>query len=547
MAAPDGHIVVVGSSSTAIRLVEELERAGERVMVLVVDDKPVGTAAYPAQEMAESGAEILHVPQVREQELHRVHAARARAAVVLGFDDVVTTRVALMLEELNPELRLVLELSHPTFAERLSGLLGECEVLSGSQLAAPAFVAAAVSDGELRTFDLAGRSVTAGPVGRVGGEILTVLGDSRTAGIGGVLTEAGDTVLGTEAVAEPHRFVRRTGLWGAFVSVFDRRLRWVIAGLLLLMIGSVVYFRLVGEVTWLEALYLALTAATLTGIGDTAEELSLTTRFGGVIIQMVGLVLSSGITAVIVDALIKSRIGELTGGVRGRPRHHAILCGLGRIGTAVMNELHRQGIPVVAIERDSEARGVLRARQLKVPVIIAEANDSTVLRQAGIDAADALLAVTDDDAANLEIGLVAQEAHAGLRIVTRLFDHDLAGRVEGRLELGPTRSVSMVAAPAFAAAALGRRKEVVYSIGRRVLIFTELLIRADSAAADGIHTDEIAVPGAVRLLAVQRAGRAWDWTVAPGTLRAGDRVAIAATRGGLAQLISLIKPHSHAG
>ena len=498
--------------------------------------------------MAESGADIFHVAGVREPELRRVYAESARAAVVLGFDDVITTRIALMLEELNADLRLVLELSNPTFADRLSGLLGECTVLSSSRLAAPAFVTAALSGSELRTFELAGRTITAGSRDLVGGDTLAVLGDTRTAGIAGVLTERGDLVLGTEALPERHRQVRRSGLWGAVVGVFDRRLRWVIAGLLLLMVGSVAYFRVVGQVTWLEALYLALTAATLTGIGDTAEELSLGTRFGGVVIQMVGLVLSSGITAVIVDALIKSRIGELAGGVRGRPRHHAIICGLGRIGTEVLIDLHRRGVPVVPIERNRQARGVLKARQLKVPVLIAEATEAAVLAQVGVEGADALLAVTDNDAANLEIGLVAQGLRPELRIVTRLFDHDLAGRVENRLHLGTTRSVSMVAAPAFAAAALGRRTEVVYSVGRRVIIFTELQIRPGSTAEDGIDVAELDVPGSVRLLAVQRRGGSWQWRPAPSRLVAGDRVAVAATRGGLAALLKRIKPlleHAH--
>lgn len=131
------HVVVIGSSSTAVRLVDELERAGERVMVLVVDDATHDDVGYYARQMAEAGAEIRTVTTVREAELRQVNVAAARAAVVLGFDDVATTRIALALDELNPKLRLVLELSHPSFADRLSSLLGECVVMSSAQLAAP--------------------------------------------------------------------------------------------------------------------------------------------------------------------------------------------------------------------------------------------------------------------------------------------------------------------------------------------------------------------------------------------------------------------------
>ena len=180
--------------------------------------------------------------------------------------------------------------------------------------------------------------------------------------------------------------------------------------------------------------------------------------------------------------MISARLAAITGGVRGKPRHHVVVCGLGRVGTAAAARLKARGVPVVAIERHEDAVGVLQARQLKIPVIIAPASDASALEIAGIGRADAVLAVTDDEAVNLEIALVAKNANPGVRVVARLFDHDLAGRVERRLQLGATRSVSMLAAPAFAAAALGRRREVIFPIGRRVLLFTEITVSGRSTA-----------------------------------------------------------------
>ena len=79
-------------------------------------------------------------------------------------------------------------------------------------------------------------------------------------------------------------------------------------------------------------------------------------------------------------------------------------------------------------------------------------------------------------------------------MVARLFDHDLAARVERRLQIGATRSVSMLAAPAFAAAAVGRRSEVIFPVGRRVLLFTEITVSAQSAAP-GRTVRELDQPG----------------------------------------------------
>jgi len=525
------HVLVVGADTTSVRLVEELVRAGEQLVVVAHGHPDPGVVAH----LKRLGAEVVATPHVEEADLERAGIADARAAVILGDDDVLAVRVALAVEEMAPDCRLVLEMANPTLGEKLAPLLGNCTVLSSAELAAPAFVTAALATADTISFELGGRQVAAGPQSQVGGEQLAVIGDSTLTGIDAVLPAAGgDIILGTEITASARSKVRQLGLVGGLTRVFDRRLRFVVTGLLCLILLSTLYFHLDGS-GWVTSLYRALTASTDTGLD--ADNLSLGFRFGAVAIQLFGLVLSSGITAVIVDALISSRLAALTGGVRGRPRNHVVVCGLGRFGTSVAVRLHAAGVPVVAIERHEDAIGVLRVRQLKIPVIIAPASDVSAQEAAGIGRADAVLAITDDEAVNLEIGLVAKQANPSVRVVTRLFDHDLAGRVERRLDLGATRSVSMLAAPAFAAAALGRRKEVIFPVGRRVLLFTEVTVSAESAAP-GRWLSAIEEPGACRILALARTpGESWVWDAEDVQVRGGDRLAVVATRAGLARLL----------
>ncbi|SDE20476.1 NAD(P)-binding protein [Auraticoccus monumenti] len=526
----EDHVVVVGATSTAVRLAEELQKSGERVVALT----RVGDDDHD-DELAEAGARVLPVRRVGEAELREAGAPRARCVVVLGADDVNVIRVALMVEEMCPGVRLVLEMANPDLARRLEPLLGECVVLSAAEIAAPSIVAAALESSEVETFELAGRPVVAGARDRVGGELLAVLGDTTRVGTDALLPVDGDLVLGTEIIGRAGGSVRTTGLPGALRRTFDRRLRWVLLGLVALIAASAAYFRLNG-VGWWQALYLALTTSTQTGVDVEVEALPLVARFGAVVIQLFGLTLSAGITAVVVDLLVTSRLAALTGGVRGKPRHHVVVCGLGRIGTSVMLRLHERRVAVVAVERDEDGLGVRRARQLKVPVVIAEGTDTAALEVAGIDRADVVLALTDDDAANLEIALVAKEVNPRVRVVTRLFDHALAARVERTMDLGPTRSVSVLAAPAFAAATLGRHSETIFPVGRRVLIFTELTITDELGGT--LPPSVVERPGLVRLLAVQRPGGVWSWRPDDTPLSAGDRLAVAATRTGLAELLS---------
>jgi Trk K+ transport system NAD-binding subunit len=81
-----------------------------------------------------------------------------------------------------------------------------------------------------------------------------------------------------------------------------------------------------------------------------------------------------------------------------------------------------------------------------------------VLAELHVDRARAVMAVTNDDLANLQCGLTAREHNPDLRVVLRIFDPHLAERLDRGVELDLTRSVSGLAAPAFTAALLGRAR-----------------------------------------------------------------------------------------
>ncbi|WP_198671760.1 NAD-binding protein [Desertihabitans aurantiacus] len=529
---PSGHVLLLGVTTTTVRLAEELRKAGQQVVVLAA-----GPDGEYDDDLVRLGARVSRCRRLDEADLRDAGVVGARCVVVLGSDDVRAVQLALLVEEIAPGVRLVLEMSKPELGRRLEPLLGECVILSSAELAAPSIVAAALESSEVQTFELAGRSVVAGSRTRVGGEQLAVLGSTTAVGDAALLPSEGDLVLGTAVVPGSATRVRTSGLVGALGRTVDRKVRVVLIGLVLLILASAVWFRANG-VGWWQALYLALTQSTATGVDVELEAMPLVPRFGAVVIQLFGLTLSAGITAVLVDLLVTSRLAALTGGVRGRPRHHVVVCGLGRIGTSVLQRLHDRNVAVVGVERDEEGPGVRRARQLRVPVVVAEGTDAAALETAGLARADVVLALTDNDAANLEIAMVAKEANPRVRVVTRLFDHALAARVERVLDLGPTRSVSVLAAPAFAAAALGRHSETVFPVGRRVLIFTELTVGSQVQLADGTRAATLSRPGAVQLLAVQQRGGAWRWDVGGEELHPGDRVALVATRTGLAGLLS---------
>jgi voltage-gated potassium channel len=142
-------------------------------------------------------------------------------------------------------------------------------------------------------------------------------------------------------------------------------------------------------------------------------------------------------------------------------RNHVIVCGLGKLGYRVARQLLDFGEEVVGVEQSAERPFVGILRQMNVPVVVSDARQREVLVQAGVQHASALIACTQDDLANLDIALDARELNPRVKIVMRMFDADLARKVERGFGIHTAFSVSALAAPAFAAAAT--RTNVSYS------------------------------------------------------------------------------------
>nr|WP_273482792.1 NAD-binding protein [Kribbella italica] len=266
-------------------------------------------------------------------------------------------------------------------------------------------------------------------------------------------------------------------------------------------------------------------------------------KVAAVVVQLTGIVLVALLTAVIVDSLIGARLSRVIGGVRGRPKNHVIVCGLGTVGARVLEILSERGVAVVGVEQDEEAPGVQTAHRLRIPLVMGDSSQEETLRLAGAPQAQAVLALTDGDITNLETAMVVRDLNDDVRITMRMFDHDLAHKVERMLGLGHSRSVSMLVAPAIAAAVANRRTQATVPAGRRVLLLTEVTVERDSVAV-GRRLGELDEPGGLRVLA-RADGVDWDWSPTfERTLRAGTRLAVAGTRSGLARLLLVTRaPH----
>jgi Trk K+ transport system NAD-binding subunit len=161
-------------------------------------------------------------------------------------------------------------------------------------------------------------------------------------------------------------------------------------------------------------------------------------------------------------------------------RNHVVVCGLGHVGSRVVESLLNAGSEVVGIEQEPHSSLAERVRGWGVPIIEGDIRQREVLRRAGVPRARAVVICTNNDLANLDAALHCRELNPGVRLVLRLFDPELAHRVKDVFAIDEAFSASALAAPIFAGAALEVEIDRTFSIDEDVLSVGRLTVHAGS-------------------------------------------------------------------
>ncbi|MBQ0962589.1 MULTISPECIES: NAD-binding protein [Streptomyces] len=540
----------------------------------------------------------LEATEPTEDVLADAGVERATALALVYDDDETNIRAALTARRLNPRLRLVLRLYNRRLGQHIEELLdqsaalasgggpgsgsGSTTVLSDADTAAPALAATALvgTSKVVETDGLLLRAVERNPPrpGEVADPGLCTLAllsttsndpagadGSEDSGENGpqllpdaaaveAATGRGTVALEQVSYSGPPLPAGRAGV-PAFGELFSRRLRWSLAGLAACVVALAVALMVVTGDHPLHATYVTL--LDLFSINEPAHNADIGRQILQLLSGFVGLLLLPVLLAAVLEALGTFRSAST---LRKPPRGlggHVVLLGLGKIGTRVLTRLREMDIPVVCVEADPEARGMATARRLRVPVVLGDVTQEGVLEAAKIHRAHSLLALTSVDTTNLEAVLYARSVRSRLRVVLRLYDDDFATAVYRTLRaahpraLTRSRSVTHLAAPSFAGAMMGRQILGAIPVERRVLLFAAVEV-AGHPQLEGKTVGEAFRAGAWRVLALEvsdgeraeggapegaRESRlVWEL---PDTyvLRGSDRVVLAATRRGLAELL----------
>ena len=165
-----------------------------------------------------------------------------------------------------------------------------------------------------------------------------------------------------------------------------------------------------------------------------------------------------------------------------------VVCGVGRVGYRIANQILDLGRPAVGIEAVSSPL-VDALIERNMPVIMGDIRSEDVLRHAGVERARTVLVCTHNDLANIEAAFRARELNPHAEIVLRLFEDEIADEIKQSFDVKTIISRSAIAAQAFAHAALGMEVLETFDLGEHTYFLAKIPLGAGNPLIDqSVHT-----------------------------------------------------------
>ncbi len=205
------------------------------------------------------------------------------------------------------------------------------------------------------------------------------------------------------------------------------------------------------------------------------------------------------------------------------PEGHVVLVGLGRVGRRVATFLHQLKQPVVGVSNAALESSVLP----QLPVVVGDLAAS--LSKTNLATAKSVVVATDDEMANLELGLLAHRLNPNIALVIRTFDPAFSANIDRLLPYAKVLCAYDLAAEAFVAAAFGENVLNLLRLNEQTVLTTEYRI----APQDTLHhklLSEITYGYGVVPILHERADRTVRLMPTDDTrLGVGDRLVVLAT------------------
>ncbi len=464
-----------------------LGRTGYKVFRLLRQQGAMVVGIHQRSIPGETGHDVIIGNLHTAATLKAAGIESAHTLVIAGPDDAINLSVTMQARVLNPNIRIINRFFNTSLGERLDQTLPNHMSMSVAGLAAPVFAFTALGSktvGHIKLFE------QTWPIHEENidnkhpwhGRQIDDLWENRSRMLIYYLPVDGDkdlvsAVLERRRLREGDRIIvgtkpkvrsTRRSIIAKFLKIITNIQRFqehaspliamTAALAAIVLFATFIYTYTSTNVSIVDALYFAVGMITGAGGNDkVVEHASISIKLFTVIMMLVGASVIGLLYALLNDFVLGTRFREFLDAARVPPRNHYIVCGLSGTGIKIVQTLHESGHEVVVIEPDANNRFVNNARRWGIPVINGDATFPTMLQGANLETAAALLAVSGNDATNLEIALNAKGIKPTAPIIVRYADPDFARMAQQVFDFDAVLSPAELAAPAFAAASLGGR------------------------------------------------------------------------------------------
>jgi voltage-gated potassium channel len=325
-----------------------------------------------------------------------------------------------------------------------------------------------------------------------------------------------------------------------------RRFIYPLAAILATVLLGMIGYRELEGWSWFDGLYMTVITLATIGYGET-HPLTPAGRAFTIILIVVGVTVFGFLISRLTQAVVETEIAAVLGRRRlfkdiSQLKDHYILCGAGRVGGRVIDELKTKGVDYIVIERDEAVAEKLLTRGNLV--LIGDATDETVLEGARVRSAKALITTASTDPENVYITLTARGLNPDLYIVTRANDQAAERQL---LRAGANKVISPVL--------IGSHRMAQAALSPAVADFLELTTMTESldlyfeqvpiargSLLDGKQIKDSRIRSEHNAMIVAITPLEGEMIFNPNgeqTLRAGDMLIAIGTRAGLRKLAEI--------
>ncbi|MBW4520367.1 MAG: NAD-binding protein [Scytolyngbya sp. HA4215-MV1] len=516
---------------------------------------------------------------------------QCRAILLVTSNERINIEAAFAARSLNPHVRLIVRSAQDTLNEVLSEHLGNFVAFEATQLPVPSFALAALG-GETRAFFTLKKQLLRVARVQIDAEhpwshrrqlhelnspnrrILSHVRATGHAPIGlyrwnpDTLVQPGDVISYVEATERlitrintpipPVRPAKRT-IVKQILATITQEQAWQILQhklqqiwqegsqtqrvaivssfvmLSLFLIGGTLFKLQYPTLNWQDALNVALVLL-IGGYDNLFGQLQLTFRIPWWLhLFSLGLTITGTVFIGILYAALTERVVAARFQFIRRPpipkANHVVLLGLGRVGQRIATLLQDLNQPLVGIHATALDPGILP----RMPLIVG--NIRNALTKVNLATAKSIIAVTEDEVANLELALRAYAANPDATLVIRTFEPRFSENVAKLLPHARVLGAYALAAEAYAAAAFGENVLSLFRLNNQTMLVTEYQIEADDTLNGQLLSETAYGYGVVPILH-QRIGQD-PIKFMPSEdvrLQVGDRLTVLATIEGLQRI-----------